>query len=70
MCRICVFTHIYHQLSVYAVPVVLGFEQSSYTVREMDGSVILCVNVTEPAVLRREVTLTVVSIPGTASELT
>lgn len=55
-------------LSVCAVPVLAGFEQSSYTVREGDDSaVLLCVNVTEPDVLRREVTVNVETVPGTAS---
>ena len=45
-----------------------GFEQSSYTAREgEDSAVLLCVNVTEPDVLRREVTVNVETIPGTAS---
>ena len=46
-----------------SVPVVLGFEQLSYTVRETDGSAELCVNITEPALLRRNVTLTVDTLP-------
>lgn len=47
---------------------VAGFERSSYTAREgEDSAVLLCVNVTEPDVLRREVTVNVETVPGTAS---
>ena len=54
-------------LYLFSVPVVLGFEEISYTARESDGSVELCVNLTDPAVLRRDVTLNVHTLPGTAS---
>ena len=55
--------------SLLSVPVVMGFEEASYTARESDGSVELCVNLTDPAVIRREVTLNVQTLPGTASKL-
>jgi hypothetical protein len=53
--------------SAICIPVVLGFEEISYTARESDGSVELCVNLTDPAVLRRDVTLNVHTLPGTAT---
>lgn len=51
------------------VPVTLGFEQSSYVVTESEGTVQVCAAVQDPADLRREITVTVQTVNGTASEL-
>ena len=50
------------------VPVVVGFNQVSYTARETDEPLGVVVNVSSPVVLRRNVTITVQTIPGTASQ--
>ena len=46
----------------------MGFEESSYVVRESEGAVELIVDVTSPDVLRRQVSLTIETVPGTAGD--
>ncbi|CAI8016676.1 FRAS1-related extracellular matrix protein 2, partial [Geodia barretti] len=49
------------------IPVVVGFDQVSYTARETDEPLGVVVNVSSPVVLRRNVTITVQTVPGTAT---
>jgi hypothetical protein len=49
------------------IPVEVGLGADSYTVRESEGGLELTVNVTSPAVLRRNVRLRVETAPGTAT---
>ena len=54
--------------SLLAVPVVVGFNAERYTVTEAEGPLQLTVNLTSPDLVRRNVTVSVHTERGTASE--